>query len=67
MVGEELIEDAERSKRLRTTKTNENITRVAAALKDECRASFEYIYNDGEAMIYVYHYAHFCHIDSGSE
>ncbi len=28
--------------------------------------TFEYIYNDGEAMIYFYHYAHFRHIDSGS-
>ncbi len=26
-----------------------------------------YIYNDEEAMIYVYHYAHFRHIDSGSQ
>ncbi len=25
------------------------------------------IYNDGEAMIYIYHYAHFCHTDSGSQ
>ncbi len=27
--------------------------------------SFEYIYNDGEGMINVYHYAHCRHIDSG--
>ncbi len=28
--------------------------------------NFKYLYNDGKAMIYVYHYAHFRHIDSGS-
>ncbi len=29
--------------------------------------TFEYVYIDGEAIIYVYHYAHFCHIGSGSQ
>ncbi len=39
VVGEESIEDAERSRRPGTTKTNENIALVASVLKDGCRAS----------------------------
>ncbi len=39
MAGEESIENAEWSERLETTKTNENITRVTAVLKDNHRAS----------------------------
>ncbi len=36
---EESIEDAEQRGRLGTTKTNKNIARVAAVLKDDCRAT----------------------------
>ncbi len=39
VVGEELIKDAEQSGRLGTTKTNENIARVAAVSKDKHHAS----------------------------
>ncbi len=39
VVSEELTEDAERSGRLGTTKTNKNIARVAAVLKDDRYAS----------------------------
>ncbi len=39
VVGKESIEDAERSGRLGTMKTNENIARVALALKGNCCAS----------------------------
>ncbi len=39
MAGEESIEDAERSGRLGTMKSDENITRVATILKDNHCAS----------------------------
>ncbi len=38
-VGEESTEDAEWSGRPKTIKTNENITRMAAVLKDDCSDS----------------------------
>ncbi len=39
VVGEESTEDAERSRRPGTTKTNENISPMASVLKDDHRAS----------------------------
>ncbi len=39
VAGEKSNEDTEWSRRQGTTRTNENITRVGAVLKDDCRAT----------------------------